>query len=378
MGSREEGGGPATRASVAVACFPYTPSPTTGRGVDRIAYELVEGLRPDHAPIEVIDGGGRYANPLEFLRQTVAYVWRSARTRASVVHALDPLGALPFLVLRRKPLAVTVHDLLPFASPHLLDPDPQRLRFYGMRFVIRWCLVGADRILVPFEGTRARLRELDPACEAKTRVVPYGLTPPRSTPSNGELPRLPAPGTLLFIGGAQPFVRGGLTVLRALARMTELGAEARLTFVGSGPQLDAMRREAGALRVGDRVEFVPAIPEGDLLAYFRRFQVFVYPSELGFSLLVLQSLFAGTPVVTSDARDLEEFLSGLGSVCRREDVDAFAHRILEIQNDPELRAELARGGVRHAAEFTADRMAQRTWAEYANLANQFDLAWPPG
>jgi glycosyltransferase involved in cell wall biosynthesis len=356
--------------SLSLVCFPYTPSAETGRGIDRISHELLAGLRGAGLRISVLEGGDRFSSPLDLVRRTVSFCWRALRTRGGTVHALDPLGAVPFLFFRRGSLIVTIHDLLPFASPHILDPDPQRLRFYIMRVVTRVCLAKADLIFVPFQGTRNQLIQLDPSCESKIRVIPYGLTPPepvsnrRVDGQNRARETLPS---IVFIGGGQPVVRGGSICLRALRVIRDQGVSARLSFVGSGPQMKRIKSEALTLGLGDSVSFLPAIPEGNLLTFIRSFDLFVYPSELGFSLLVLQAMMVGTPVVTSDARDLEEFLGGFGVICSRSNVESFAKAIRQILLDPELRATLSSKGLQRAEEFTAERMTRSSIKEYSEL-----------
>jgi glycosyltransferase involved in cell wall biosynthesis len=357
--------------SVCLICFPYAPSLTTRRGIDRYAYETVTGLRQSGFAAEVIQGGQRTPNPLERFRQAVSFALHSIRSKGSVYHALDPLGAVPFLLTRKRPLAVTVHDTLWFASPHIYDPNPHRFRFYSMRIITRACLARADAIFVPFEDTRDRLQKLDPSCASRIRVVPYGLTPrarqPQSNqpaPSRGDVDSQPS---ILFIGGDQPVVRGGSLCVRIFNALLLRRIPARLTFVGSGPQMETIRKQAQSLGVEGRIDFLSIVPEGDLIDFIGSFDVFVYPSILGFSFLLLQSMEAGTPVVANDERDLKEFIADAGVVCSRDDVDGFVNAIEKLLVDPQSRASMSIRATQRAARFTTQQMATSLIAEYREL-----------
>jgi glycosyltransferase involved in cell wall biosynthesis len=357
--------------SVCLVCFPYIPNPTTRRGIDRYAYEIVTGLRRNGMAVDVIQGGDRLLNPLEFLRQAISFVVQASRGKGNVIHALDPLGALPFLLARNKPLAVTVHDVLWFSSPHIYDPNPHRIRFYGMRLITRACLARANAIFVPFEDTRKRLGKLAPSYAPKIKVVPYGLTPPEPRTPSSPSPRRPGEGDLrssmLFIGGDQPVVRGGLVCLRILKTLLNRGIPVRLTFVGSGLQMEAIREEAHSLGMDGSIDFASLIPEGDLNGFISLFDVFVYPSSLGFSFLVLQSMEAGTPVVAADVRELREFISDAGIVWPQNDVEGFANVIGGILTSSERRQFFSTKGTQRAAQFTTQRMTESLIAEYSGL-----------
>jgi glycosyltransferase involved in cell wall biosynthesis len=360
-----------------LVCFPYFPDPATRRGIDRYAYEILRGLRQNGVSVEVIASERRPSNPLEMLRQTLTFVLQSNRSKGTVYHALDPLGAVPFLTGRKRPLAVTIHDVLWFASPHIYDPEPHRIRFYIMRFVTRLCLSRADAILVPFEETRDRLAKLDPYCASKIRIVPYGLTPTGNQPANRPPMKTRGAGapppSMLFIGGDQPIVRGGSVCLRIFKAVMQKGIPARLTFVGSGPQMETIRREARLLDLDTSAEFLSVIPEGGLIDFIGSFDVFVYPSALGFSFLVLQSMEAGTPVVASDDRELREFISGAGAVCSRNDVDGFANAIADLLINPESRESLSVRGTHRAEHFTSERMMTSLIAEYRGLVGRKEV-----
>jgi glycosyltransferase involved in cell wall biosynthesis len=352
--------------------FPYAATASSGRGVDRYALELVEGLRRRGVDVEPLGQVGRARSPSALLKPLAGLVRAAHRTRGRIFHAVDPLGGAILAVTGRRPLVLTMHDSLFFASPHILDPHPLRLRFYWMRMISRFAMEFAALIVVPFESTRNELSAIRPSAAPKIRVVPYGLSLPGTA---GRIRGLEPPSTgaarpfrMLFIGGAQPFPRGGPLVLRALRALLDHGVDAQLDFVVYGPDAAAMAADAASVGVAGRVTFLPPVPEADLLRRIAEHDVFVYPAILGFSFLVLQAMSAGVPVVTGADRDLPEFVGPAGFTCARGDLAALANRLEQLARDPELRYRLAEMGLVRALEFSSTRMVDALAAEYARLA----------
>ncbi|VEW14266.1 GDP-mannose-dependent alpha-mannosyltransferase [Brevibacterium casei] len=118
-------------------------------------------------------------------------------------------------------------------------------------------------------------------------------------PADGD--RIPV---MVFVGRLDPEKRVG-DLLRAMAR---LPAEipGRLEIVGEGSERAVWQAEAQRLGLNaDRVVFRGFLPDGELLATYRRADVFCMPgiAELQ-SLATLEAMASGTPVIAADAMAL--------------------------------------------------------------------------
>lgn len=103
---------------------------------------------------------------------------------------------------------------------------------------------------------------------------------------------------VLFIGRVVGW-KGVLLAVDAFAR-ADL-AEARLVFVGDGPQVDAVRRRAEKLGVSDRLEMTGPLPRPEVLERMRAASCLLFPSfhdSAGF--VVAEALSLGVPVVCLD------------------------------------------------------------------------------
>jgi glycosyltransferase involved in cell wall biosynthesis len=133
------------------------------------------------------------------------------------------------------------------------------------------------------------------------------------------------------------------------------GRDGRLRLVGGGPAASyerAVGRLAAELGVADRVELLGSVSHDELVAEYRRADVFVSLSEHeGFCVPVVEAMHAGVPVVALAAAAVPETVGDaalLLSATRPLDVAAAVDRVL---TDDALRAELVRRGYERASQF---------------------------
>lgn len=149
------------------------------------------------------------------------------------------------------------------------------------------------------------------------------------------------------------------------ARM-QSGLPHRLIIGGSkGWLYDAIYAEVAALGLHDAVHFAGFIDDTDLPALYAAADFVAYPSLYeGFGLPIIEALACGTPVLTGDNSCLPE-AGGQGALyVDARDVDAIAAGLVRLAHDPLLRADLARAGIAHAAQFTWQRSAQQLLDAY--------------
>ncbi|PZM97071.1 MAG: D-inositol-3-phosphate glycosyltransferase [Actinobacteria bacterium] len=188
--------------------------------------------------------------------------------------------------------------------------------------------------------------------------------------------RLPEQGYLVaFVGRIQP-LKAPDVLLRALAalrdRDPELAAEVTIVIAGgpSGSGLDrptALIELASALGISAAVRFLPPQAGEDLADLYRAADLVAVPSHNeSFGLVALEAQACGTPVVAAAVGGLvtavRDQVSGV-LVDGHNPVD-WARVIGALLAAPERRAELARGAVAHARNFSWNRTAERLLAVY--------------
>lgn len=336
-------------------------------GVARYASELLRGLAGhddlDIAPFAV----GRGPTPAEDVRRlhlplrVVQPIWqRTGLPRAehlvggcNVVHSLDIVP-----VPTRRPLVVTVHDILPLTIPHRYQ-DRQRRMIEAQAAA----LPGADLVVTDCEATKAELLAHTDVRLDRILVAPLGHRPPSAV-----APPTPVAGAyLLAVGSITP--RKGFQVLAAA--VARLGDDAPPVVVAGpdGWQADEVRAEVHRLGVADRITFLGRVDDDVLEGLYRHAVAFCHPSEAeGFGIPVLEAMGYGTPIVAGDIPPVREVAGDAAVLVPPDDVDAFASAIRALVADVADRERRAALGRTRAAGMTWQRTADLIADGYRSLA----------
>jgi glycosyltransferase involved in cell wall biosynthesis len=268
-----------------------------------------------------------------------------------LVHA-DVYGA----IAARGPLVSTKHNDDPF-------------RTGPFRFVERALTRRASRVIAITEALARFTVERVGVPAAKVEVVHYGLDEP--PPAWGEnQPLLLPEGARVLLAICRLTPQKGIDVaVRALAEVRREHAAAVLVVLGEGPEREALERLAADLRVADAV-FLPG-RTGDVAAWLARAELLVHPVRWeGFGLALLEAMLAERPVVASAVSSVPEIVADgeTGRLVPANDPRALAAAISRVLANRDLaRAFGAAGRARARAEFSVERMAQRTLAVYERV-----------
>ena len=181
------------------------------------------------------------------------------------------------------------------------------------------------------------------------------------TPNGTRDPRL-----ILFVGrlNAQ---KGARHLIRAVATMHQ---HTRLRIIGDGPDADALRRQAGAQGLANRVEWLPPQPQHALVAHYRRAGIVVVPSiEEGLGMVAVEAQLCGAAVVASASGGLPDVVQDgrSGVLVPPASPEPLARALDALVASPERAAALGAEGRRTAlATFSPDTVAER----YADLYRQ--------
>ncbi|MEZ0491361.1 glycosyltransferase [Kineococcus sp. TBRC 1896] len=174
-------------------------------------------------------------------------------------------------------------------------------------------------------------------------------------------PRRPASGrTRVLAAGRLAEQKGFDVLLDALARVVAAGGDVELVLVGAG-DLDAdLRDRADLLGIADRVEF--AGHRDDLPSLLAGADLFVLSSryEGNGSLVLLEALAVGAPVIATDCPTGPRYVlrdGRLGDLVPVEDSAALADAVLAFLADPEPLRRKAAGGPGRAMDFDQERAA---------------------
>jgi len=176
------------------------------------------------------------------------------------------------------------------------------------RLWARGALSRADTI-VTLSRHEVGLLERRFALEDKNKVIiPPGLDVNEIRETRKRHPRLAGEDRriVLSVGRLEEY-KGVGKLLEALRRLPQH----RLVIVGSGPHEDALRRQAGDLKVAGRVEWRGSVSRDELLKEYRSASVFAALSPYeSYGITVAEALALGTPCVVVRAGALQEFEDG--------------------------------------------------------------------
>ena len=288
----------------------------------------------------------------------------------------------------RVPLIHSAHTLAKVKNAALADGEaPESLaRIVGEEQVA----AEADRLVAPTRAEAAQLIDLygaDPDCVV---TVPPGVDLHMFRPTGRPRSRIRLgidrdAVLLLFVGRLQP-LKAPDVLIRAAAQVLqerpELTARLEVAIIGApsgdvraaARYLDSLHALAASLGLTSRIRFLGVVPRVELADWYRAADLTVVPSySESFGLVALESQACGTPVVASDVGGLTTAVSDgrSGVLVSGHSGRDWGRVIGDLVSAPARWAELARGGLEHAARFSWDRTTSELLVVYEDAMADF-------
>lgn len=315
--------------------------------------------------------------------------WYTAFARASAREAVRVARAIaPHVVCAYTPYAVPAARA---AARSLSPPAATITKLFGVRDLV---VPGRSALgdwytnaeaLHAYRSPSTRLIALDDGTQGDVAAQRYGVKPPRFVfwPNgvNAEWgARAPArtrgdvrdalgipreAGVVLAVSRLVPYKRVDRIVDAVPALLdARRGAPTAVVIAGDGPVRAALRSRAQQLGVGHAVWFVGAVPHDEIPPYLGAADVFVTTSEqTNAGIPTCEALVMGLPVVATDAGATRALIRDdvAGFVVPPDDPAHLAHRLAAVLDDPALRARLADGARRTAADRCVSWETRVSW-----------------
>ena len=293
----------------------------------------------------------RYHGQLAAYEEAVALRSDLERIRPDLYHAIDLRlpGRSPC------PVAVTVHDLIPWAwgGPSMRG---ERLRFWlGKRL-----LKGAEVVVAVSEATAAdttRLAAVDPRRVKVIYEAADGVFKPRPGAGQRVKERWGVdPGYLLFVG-ALDARKDPASLLRAWAAAREVQPELKLVIAGD-PGRQAPAEMPGARLLGhvDDEELADLYTAAGCLVFSSRYE--------GFGLPCLEAMACGCPVAAFRNSSLPEVVDEAGMLVDDGDAEALGRAAAGMIRE---RERWGRAGLERAKAFSWRKAARQTIAAWESV-----------
>lgn len=243
--------------------------------------------------------------------------------RPDILHAHSPvLNAIAGLRVARKRGLPFVYEIRAFWEDAAVGNgtgEEGSLRYRVTKALETWAVRRADAVVVICEGLKADLisRGIDPG---RITVSPngvdlhlFGNPPPRHDALATAL-GLEGSETVGFIGSFYDY-EGLDDLIAAMPRLVAARPQAALLLVGGGPMEAALRAQAAASPVAERIRFVGRVPHDQVDQYYSLIDVLAYPrkhmrlTELVTPLKPLEAMAQGKLVAASDVGGHRELIT---------------------------------------------------------------------
>jgi glycosyltransferase involved in cell wall biosynthesis len=231
---------------------------------------------------------------------------------------------------------------------------PAPLRRPEVSRIDRWLLRRVGAVVAPSRAEADLCRQLG-VVEARLRVVPPAVDIPQTVPPR----RSAQPGPRIFcVGNLEPH-KGWRDAVWAFDILRYVFKDARLVFVGDGPQRAYLEWFAQSLQVTHRVDFLG--PCDEAAALLDGADICWAPAPRGAGRqAVLEAMAAGRPVVAADRLALRELIDDerTGFLIAPGDKVALCKRTRGLLLDAGLAQALGAAARQHVSRsFAADQVA---------------------
>jgi sugar transferase (PEP-CTERM/EpsH1 system associated) len=299
--------------------------------------------------------------------------WRlMRRLRPTVLHTYN-LAALEYAFtasMAGVPVRIHAEHGRDASDPQGLNPKHNFLRRRIAPFV--------DRFIPVSEDLNRWLGQVVRIAPAKTLFIKNGVDTDKYAPGGLPAPDSPWTPDDVVIGTVARVqdVKNHRLLVEALAhlrtRHPARSARIKLSIVGDGPLLPAVREQVAALGLQDAV-WLPGA-RADIGALLHTFSVFALPSLAeGTPVSMLEAMACGLPVVASRVGGIPEVIDDgvQGFLVPVGDAEALAEALARYATDPDLRARHGRGGRARVEERFSMRAMLAAYDElYAGLCRR--------
>ncbi|WP_230425604.1 glycosyltransferase family 4 protein [Spartinivicinus ruber] len=173
--------------------------------------------------------------------------------------------------------------------------------------------------------------------------------------------------------------KGYDVLLQALAQLpTELNWH--FVHIGGGPLLSSLQTQATQLGIADKVEWLGAKPQEEVLAQYRQADIFVLASKItddgdrdGLPNVLMEAQSQGLSCIASNISGIPELIidQQTGLLVPQEDASALANAIAKLITDDTLRHRLAEAGKqRVTTEFSLATNIERLVKQFGLTSNE--------
>lgn len=265
------------------------------------------------------------------------------------------------LEYNRKPLVVTIHDMIHEDSPHMFANSNELIeRKKAM-------MEAASSIIAISNYTKNRILHYYPEYSNKVTVVYHGLTPDIEIITQ---PSMSLPDNFLLFVGERGHYKSFEPFIKAVVPL--LSADKNLKIIAAGGKTFNASEVALLSKLGISEQCIQLNATDHLLSHlYQNALVFVYPStQEGFGLPILEAFKNSCSIACSNSSCLPEIAKNAASYFDTNDPVSILNAIQKIILNPAYANELKKQGKNRLREFSLEKCVSDTIAVYQNVLNK--------
>ncbi len=307
----------------------------------------------------------------------LAWIRLGLQSRPDIIHVHSFFGAGLEALLSAACLGIPVvgtnHTTVAGFAPHLPVSADLAASY------VRWFYNRCDRITAPSRSVFDELgtNALIPPCQVISNPIDTGLFSPLPEGKGSALKaRFGLSGPVITFAGRLGPEKHVDVLLRALALLGSCDDRPdhlpELAIAGHGSQEASLRALAAQLGIGSRVHFLGTLTHTELADLLRASEVFAIMSTSETqSMVLLQAMACGIPVIAARARALGEFVTqATGLLVAPHDHAGLASSLNALLASPQRRQALGAGGRRTAERFGIDQVTDQWEALYRAMLDR--------
>jgi glycosyltransferase involved in cell wall biosynthesis len=266
---------------------------------------------------------------------------------------------------------VDAENGIPFFSPLFSLKPKLCLMFHVHKRVflsqlpppISWFFAWLETRFVPYLYRNSRFITISNTTRDEMMENKFSRHPIEVVHSGVDVNCIPGPKSetpvISYVGRLKRYKRID-DLVRAFVKVRTQQPLAKLVIAGSGDQEQPLRDLVADLHLEDSVEILGYVDDRRKVEILQRSWLFVTPSSMeGWGIAAIEANACGTPALAYDVPGLREAIAdGSSGLIVPEGTD-LAEPILRVLNDAALRAELCRGSIIRAAQFSWSATAER-------------------
>ena len=348
--------------TVGLVCTAQQDEPGSMRAYASTLVKALTQFQPEIRTelVELAVGLGK--SPTNGRAETLRMPWRAIRAnglRPDVWHVLDGSRAYVGFGLRRRPVVVTAHDIIPWLQAKNLFPSAPRVGFAARRL---WWLNGramrsSALTVCDSENTSRDVQQAFKPASNRCRVVRLPLRsalweqhPSRLLPARER-------GLVIHVGN-NSFYKNRARVLELFSCL-QPSEGLKLVMLGPPPSSD-LSDLATELGLGARINWIVDPEDDELVAWYARASVLIFPSIYeGYGWPPLEAMAHGCPVVAADTGSLPEVVGSGGSCLALENHVGWVDAINLLLSNQEHFERAQTAALQQAARFSIKEFAQQ-------------------